>query len=161
MNRFVPTYWKRYLVLFLLGILVGGGVFLLLYGHEMEHLMLINRNLDLINERLQEEVENLKHSQRVARKRQEMQIEEIHVIVLDPKPNAFTEAEVIRKLEKDLAPLKGKKVDQVAEVHPILHEMLYRREYVIDGKMVEVRLKTAIISKVLKLYVTAQVKIDI
>ncbi|MGC5327594.1 hypothetical protein [Brevibacillus sp. SYSU BS000544] len=155
------TYWKRYLVLFVFGMLVGSGLFLFLYGREMEHLMLINRNLDLRNERLEEELLNLRHSQKVARKKQDIQIEEIQVTLLDPRPDAFTEAEVVRLLEKDLAPLKGKKVDQVKEVHLILHEMLYRREYVINGKVTEVRLKTAVISKVLFLSVTVQVKIDI
>jgi hypothetical protein len=151
--------WKRYVVLFALGSLLGGAAVLFWYGHELEELMLQNTNLTLENERLMEEMENLKQSQKVARKRQEMVIEEIRVTVLDAKPQqAIIEAEVIRRIEKDLAQLKGKKTEQVAELHSLLHELLRRREYFVERNMVEVRLKTAVISRVLHLFVTAEIK---
>lgn len=158
-----PRLLKRYAVLFVLGLFVGGGIFLLLYGRQMEHLMLINRNLELRIERQQEEIENLNQSQRNAKKRQDVIIQDIEVVILDPKPDAFTQTTVSRMLEKDLASLKGKKVDQVVGelLHPLLHEMLYRREYVVEGKIAEVRLKTAIVSRVIRLYVTVQIKIDV
>lgn len=151
--------WKRYIVLFVWGVLAGGAAILFWYGHQLEELMLQNTNLALEKERLIEEVENLKQTQKVARKRQEMVIEEIRVTILDAKPQqAIIEAEVIRRIEKDLAQLKGKKTEQVAELHPLLHELLRRREYVVERNMVEVRLKTAVISRVLQLYVTAEIK---
>lgn len=167
MNQAQPKRWKRYVVIFVLGLLVGGGGFLFLYGREIERLMLIKTNLELRNERLLEEIDNLKQSlkqtQRVANKRQDVIIQEVQVIVEDPKPDPFTQAEVTRLLEKDLVSLKGKKVDQVVGelLHPLLHEMLYRREYVVEGKIVEVRLKTALVSRVIRLYVTIQIKVDV
>jgi hypothetical protein len=152
--------WKRYVVLLVIGGLLGGAVLLFWFGKKMEDLMLENRNLKLLNERHVEEIEGLKHSQRVAKKKLDQTIEEIRVTVLDPKPHPLVEMEVIGQLEKDVSHLKGKKTDQVAEFHPILHEMLRRREYIVQGKVVEVRLKTVVIGRVLHLFVTAEVKLD-
>ncbi|MGD8192263.1 hypothetical protein ACQCN2_20020 [Brevibacillus ginsengisoli] len=157
------THLKRYTVLFVLGVLLGIGIFLLLYGREMEHLMLIKRNLELRIERQQEVIDKLNQSQRVAKKRNDVIIEGIQVVIVDPKPDPFTQTTVARLIEKDLASLKGKKVDQVVGelLHPLLHEMLYRREYVVEGRIAEVRLKTAIVSRVILLYVTVKIKVDV
>jgi len=155
-----PRLWQRYLSLLLMGGFMGGSGVLLWYGHQMEEQMLINRNLRLWNERLTEEVEMLKQSQRAAQRRQDAVIEELRVTVLEPRPHAYIETEVIRQVEKDLAPLKGKKMEQVADMHPILHELLRRREYIIEGKVVEVRLKTAVISRALHVFVTAELKLQ-
>jgi hypothetical protein len=153
--------WKRYVVLFLIGGLAGGAMVLFLFGHEMEDMILVNRNLKLLNERLLEEIEGLKQSERVAKKKREVILEEIRVTVLDPKPEPIFEAGVSRELEKDLVHLKGKKAEQVGEIHDLLHQMLRRREYIVEGKVVEVRVKTVVISRVLHLFVTAVVKPDV
>ena len=151
-------HWLRYIALFLLGAWLGAAVILLQYGGKLEELMLINQNLILQNDRLRGEVESLKEAQRAERKRQEVLIEEIRIEVLEPKPDAYTQTEVTRRLEKDLDVLRGKKVEQVGEVQAILHEMLRRREYVVEGRIAEVRLKTAVISKIVRLYVTIESK---
>ncbi len=148
----------RYLAVFLLGVWAGGAGFLFWHGQQLEQLMLENRNLSLVNDRLREDIADLKQSQKAVKKSQQTEIEEIRVTVLDPKPDAFTEAEVIHRLQRDLDPVKGKRVEQVAEVHPLLHEMLKRREYVVEGKIAEVRLKTVFISRVLQLFVAVTVK---
>jgi hypothetical protein len=151
--------WKRYIIIFLLGILSGGEGVLFYVGHRFEEMMVENRNLKILYERKVEEIENLKQSHRVARKKQESVIEEIGVTVLEPRPHQYIETQAISFIEKDLAPLKGKKWEQVADMHTILHELLYRREYIIDGKVVEVRLKTAVISpRSLYVLVTIQLK---
>jgi hypothetical protein len=151
---------ERYLAIFLIGIVAGGSSVLLYMGHEMEDLILQNRNLKLLYEEKREEVEELKQSQRVARKKQETVVEEIRVTVMEPRPHeyAYIETQVIHYIEKDLSPLKGKRTEQVAEMHEILHELLLRREYVMEDKMVEVRLKTVHISRILHVFVTVQVK---
>jgi hypothetical protein len=101
----------------------------------------------------------LKQSQRDSRKKQEAVIEEIRISVLDSKLHPTIEVQVVGQLEKDLASLKGKKTEQVAEVHQVLHEMLRRREYVLsDGTMAEVRIRTVVIGRTLHLFVTAEVK---
>lgn len=146
------------MAILLLGGLIGAVIVVFVYGYNLEKQMLMNRNLKLLNERYTEEIEGLKLSQKVAKKKQEMVIEEIKVTVLDPKPHAIIVAEVVRFLEKDVSQLKGKKTEQVADVHLLLHEMLRRREYIVERKMVEVRIKTVVISRVLHLYVTAEVK---
>jgi len=152
--------WKRYVVLLIIGALMGGAGVLVWFGKKMEDLMLINRNLKLLNERHVEEIEELKHSQRAAKKKLDQTIEEIRITVLDPKPHPLIETEVIGQMEKDVSHLKGKKIEQVAEFHPMLHEMLRRREYIVQGKVVEVRLKTVVIGRVLHLFATAEVKLD-
>lgn len=158
-NQAGKKTWLSYLAAAMIGIWIGGAGFLFWYGQEMQSLMLTNFHLLTLNERLQEELAELKQTQNNARKKQEWIIEEIRVQVLDPKPDdEFTVTNVVRKLEKDVASLKGKKVDQVAEVHLILHEMLKRREYVVDNKVAEVHLKTAVISRTLQLFVTIETK---
>lgn len=150
--------WKRYLVFFILGSLAGGAVVLFWSGHQLEELMSLNKTLVVENERLGMEVQNLKMTQKVSKKRQDPVVEEIRVTVVDPKPHAIIEAEVIRRLEKDLGALKGKKTEQIGEIHPLIHELLRRREYVIDRNLAEVRLKTVVVSRILQLFVTVTVK---
>ncbi len=153
--------WMRYVAVFMIGLVIGSSVFLIVYGQRMEQLMLFNRNMRLLNERLNDELDNLKRSQKVAKKRQDMVVEEIKVTIvdpIDPKMNEFTSAEVIRRLEVDLAQIKGKKVEQVGEFQSLIHEMLRRREYVIERKIAEARVKTVVISRVLHIFVTVQIR---
>jgi hypothetical protein len=154
------SLWKRYVALLVVGAVLGGTGVLLVYGREMEQMLVLNQSLKLLTEKLREENEVLRQSQRVSRKQQDVVIEEIRVVVLDPKPHPTIEVQVVRHLEKDLASLKGKKVEQVAGVHEVLHEMLRRREYVVDdeGTMAEVRVKTVAISRDLFLFVTVEMK---
>lgn len=152
--------WQRYVVLLVIGALLGGEGVVYVTGKKVERLMLEKRNLELLRERQLEEIEELKQSQRVAKKKLVQTIEEIAVTVLDPKPHPIIAADVIRQLEKDVSHLKGKKTDQVVDIHLLLHEMLRRREYIVEEKTVEVRLKTVAIGRVLSLFVTAEVKLD-
>lgn len=151
--------WKRYIALFMIGSMLGGAAILFVYGKEMEEMMLLSKSLEMQNKKLYEENQSLKQSQRVSRKKQDTIIEEIRVTVMEPKPHPTIEVQVVGQMEKDLVSLKGKKIEQVAEVHQVLHEMLRRREYVLtDGSMTEVRIKTVVISRTLHLFVTAEVK---
>ncbi|MGF9906685.1 hypothetical protein [Brevibacillus fortis] len=156
------TLWKRYLALLLMGCVLGGTVILFTYGREMEQMMLIKKSLELQNKKLYEENLELKQNQRVYRKKQESVIEDVRASVLtaDQKQplHATIVVQVVDRVEKDLASLKGKKVEQVAEVHQVLHEMLRRREYILsDRTTVEVRIKTVVISRTLHVFVTADV----
>lgn len=133
---------QRYLALFLLGMLAGGAGVLFWQGNELESIMKENHLKTAENARLKETIEDMKQLQKVAKKKQDITIEEIKVFVLPPRPHEYIETSTIRLIEKDLAPLKGMKTRTVTDMSQILHELLYRREYVIDGKTVEVRLKT-------------------
>ena len=150
--------WKRYVALVMIGAILGGSATLFAYGREMEQMMLVRRSLELLNEKLMDENQRLKQSEKVARRKQEVLVEEIRVTVLETNLHETIQLEVARQLEKDLASLKGKKVEQVAEIQEMLHEMLRRREYIIEGTMVEVRVKTVAISRALHLFVTAEAK---
>ncbi|MDF2680258.1 MAG: hypothetical protein K0R47_1448 [Brevibacillus sp.] len=154
-------HWKRYIAIWVIGILLGGAAVLFLYGKEMEEMMLVKQSLEFQNKKLYEENLELKKSQNVSRRKQTTGIEEVRVTVLDPKPHPTIEVQVVEWMVKDLSSLKGKKVEQVAEVHQVLHEMLRRREYVLpDRTMVEVRVKTVVIGRTLHLFVSAEVKKD-
>lgn len=151
--------WKRYVAVLIIGSLLGGATVVFIHGKRMEDMMLVNQSLQLLSDKLKKENDALKRSQQVSRKKLEFVIEEVRVTVLDPKPHPTIEVQVVDQMEKDMALLKGKKVDQVGEVHDVLHGMLRRREYVLkDGSMVEVRVKTVVISRTLRLFVTAEVK---
>ncbi|WP_019122021.1 hypothetical protein [Brevibacillus massiliensis] len=144
--------------MFLFGAIAGASMFQFLYAERLENLMKANELLSLHNEQLLQDIEILRNTNKAERKKRELVIEEIEATVEEPKPNAFIEAALIRKLKSDLAPLKGKKVEQFSDMHVILHELLERREYVIDGKVVEVKLRSVIISRILQLFVTVRVK---
>ncbi|MGG1663431.1 hypothetical protein [Brevibacillus sp. NRS-1366] len=157
----IVILWKRYVALLLIGILLGATTILFLYGREKEELILVNKSLELQNRQLHEELQSMKENQRVSRRNQDLVIKEVRASVLvgEQKLHPTIEVQVVDHLEKDLASLKGKKVEQVAYVHQVLHEMLRRREYVLsDGTMVEVRIKTVVISQTLHVFVTAEVK---
>lgn len=146
----------RYVAIFLLGLIVGGATILFLHGRQLEELMIINRNLTLLYERKVEEISTLKKEKNARDER----IETIRVTILDPKPpDEIIATEIINQLEKDMAPMKEKKVDQVAEFQPLLHELLKKRTYAIKGKKVEVQLKTVVIARVTQLFVTVRVEI--
>jgi len=152
---------KRYLALLLLGMVAGGAVVLIWQGKLIESLMKQNQYKSAEILRLNEVIEDMKQLQKVAKKKQEPIIEEVKVVVLPPRPHEFIETATIRLIEKELDPLKGIKSRTVADLNAILHELLYRREYLVDGKTVEVRLKTAYISNVLEVYVTIELKPEI
>ncbi|MGG3874439.1 hypothetical protein [Brevibacillus laterosporus] len=148
--------YLRYISLFILGGVVGGAIFLFLFIQRMEDLMLENKNLYVLNDRLQNEMDNLNELHKVARKKQNVVIEDVEITFLGQRPNTFVEEELKHSLEKDLAQLKRKKVEQVGEMHEILHELLQKKEYIIQGKVIEVNIKTLVISRVLHLYVVAK-----
>lgn len=157
----IVVVWKRYVALLLIGIMLGSTTVLMLYGREMEEMMLVKKSLELQNKKLYEEIQSLKENQRVYRKKQDLVIEEVRASVLagEQKLHPTIEVQVVDRVEKDMASVKGKKVEQVAYVHQVLHEMLRRREYVLsDGTMVEVRIKTLVFSQTLYVFVTAEVK---
>lgn len=147
----------RYVAIFLLGLIAGGAAILILHGRQLEQLMIINRNLTLLYERKVEEIASLKKERTAEKEKREDRIEEIRVTLLDPKPNEIIATEIVNRLEKDMAALKEKKVDQVAEFQPLLHELLKKRTYKLDGKNVEVQLKTVVISRVTQLFVNTRV----
>ncbi|WNC13237.1 hypothetical protein [Brevibacillus brevis] len=154
-------HWKRYIAIWMIGILLGGATVLFLYGKEMEEMMLVKKSLEFQNKKLFEENQELKNKQKESRRKQEVGIDTVRVTVLDSNLHPTIQVQVVELVEADLASLKGKKVEQVAEVHQVLHEMLRRREYVLpDRTMVEVRVKTVVISRTLHVFVTAEVKKD-
>ncbi|QOS99128.1 hypothetical protein JNUCC42_22560 [Brevibacterium sp. JNUCC-42] len=145
--------YLRYISLFILGAIAGGAIFLFLFTQRMEDLMLENKNLYVLNDRLQSEMDSLNELHKVARRKQNVVIEDVEITFLGQRPNTFVEEELKHSLEKDLAQLKRKKVEQVGEMHELLHELLQKREYIIQGKVMEVNIKTLVISRVLHLYV--------
>jgi hypothetical protein len=150
--------WLRLAAVFLLGVWLGGAGFLFLYGHDMEQLMRDNRSANYLIEQLYEDIEHLKDSQRMEKNRPKTVVEEIKVTILEPKPDPFLEKEIIRTVEKDLAPLKGLRTETILEMHTVLHDLIKRREYSVSGKIAEVRLRTVLISRRLEVFVTVTVK---
>lgn len=149
----------RYVAIFLLGIIAGCAVMLLLHGHQLEEQMIINRNLSLVNERQREEIHTLEKARKAERKKKDERIEEIRVTILDPKPDEILTAEITQRLEKDMAQLKEKKIEQVTEFQQLLHELVKKKVYVIEGKKVEIQLKTVVVSRVTHLFVNVRVEI--
>ncbi|WP_232700117.1 hypothetical protein [Brevibacillus daliensis] len=148
--------YLRYTILLILGGIAGGVLFLIMFTYQIEELMLENRNLYLLTDRLQRDIKGMQDNKKNTRQRQQWIIEEIEITFLEPRPNKFLEADIKQAMIKDLSNLKGKKGEQMTEVQDLIHQMLERREYIIDGKVVEVRIKTLAIYHVLHLFVTVK-----
>ncbi|XOS92111.1 hypothetical protein ACLMAB_27990 [Brevibacillus laterosporus] len=92
--------YLRYISLFILGATAGGAVFLFLFTQRMEDLMLENKNLYVLNDRLQNEMDSLNELHKVARKKQNVVIEDVEITFLGQRPNTFVEEELKHSLEK-------------------------------------------------------------
>lgn len=44
-------HWKRYVAIWVIGILLGGAAVLFLYGKEMEEMMLVKKSLEFQNKK--------------------------------------------------------------------------------------------------------------
>lgn len=155
----VPSgvYWRRsirFILLYILGILTGMGVFLLIVGDEVDRLHLKIRKLEQENvEYVQENIEYKKIENSLIQKEKNVVKEiELHLQTKD----GFVEAELRKKLIKDLFFLKGKPLEYVAGFHEGIMMMVAERTYTIDNRMYSLHLSTLVISPSLHMYIRVE-----
>ncbi|CEH31667.1 hypothetical protein AM501_03285 [Aneurinibacillus migulanus] len=155
----VPSgvYWRRsirFILLYILGILTGMGVFLLIVGDEVDRLHLKIRKLEQENiEYVQENIEYKKIENSLIQKEKNVVKEiELHLQTKD----GFVEAELRKKLIKDLFFLKGKPLEYVAGFHEGIMMMVAERTYTIDNRIYSLHLSTLVISPSLHMYIRVE-----
>ncbi|ERI08598.1 hypothetical protein HMPREF0083_03326 [Aneurinibacillus aneurinilyticus ATCC 12856] len=157
----VPSgaYWRRsirFILLYILGILTGMSVFLLIVGDEVDRLHLKIRKLEQENvEYVQEKIEYKKIENSLIQKEKNVVKEiELHLQTKD----GFVEAELKKKLIKDLFFLKGKPLDYVTGFHEGIMMMVAERTYTINNRMYSLQLSTLVISPSLHMYIRVEEK---
>lgn len=155
----VPSgaYWRRsirFILLFVLGLLLGMCLLLLLVGDEVDRLHVKIRKLEQQNVEFAEEILEYKKLEKnlIQKDKQVVKNIELYLSVDDE----FVEAELKKKLSKDLYFLKGKPLDYVAGFHEGIISMVAERKYTLDNRMYALYLTTLVISPSLHLHIKVQ-----
>ncbi|MBA4541598.1 MULTISPECIES: hypothetical protein [Thermoactinomyces] len=154
---------KRSWVMFFIGIIFGGSIFLFLYGQKIDSLLSERNAIYYANNqkykeilKLQEEIENLT---RKGEKREEKEdrIEKIIVEVNSDQPY-ITDA-VKTQVEEKLSPFLNKSMQWISNNPDIIELILDKQPIVIDGAQkskVEIHLKyISFYRSTLKIWITA------
>lgn len=152
----LAKFYLRFIVSFILGMIVGSVIFLFIHGQTMEELLLENRQLHSTNKILSEDLEaEKKTSEELTKKSQQVLL--VKSINISVQPNSrnsidgFTETEVIDLLREDLKFLIALPLESIAETHDTIVQLVNSKKYTIRDKEVGVRLETLIIHTTLYL----------
>lgn len=139
---------RRALVMFLLGILLGNGLFLLLYGEKIDGMLSERNALYYANNqkykemlKLQEEMVQLARKGERSRESQDL-IRKI-VVEVDSKQSVITDL-VKEQIEKKLTPFLGKSMQWISNNPDLIELILEKEQVAIDEAQklkVEVHLK--------------------
>lgn len=144
----------RFIILFLFGVLIGMGVFLLLLGSELDILQLKMRKLENQNLLYVERITELEEAERNMIQKQKNVVKDIVVHLL--APDEFAKAELEKRLTADLFFLKGKPLDYVAGFHEGIIRMIAERTYTIETRIYKVQITALVISPTTHIYLTAR-----
>ncbi|WP_047153128.1 hypothetical protein [Aneurinibacillus tyrosinisolvens] len=155
----VPSsrYWYRhirFIIVFIFGMIIGASVFLVLLGGQLDMLHLKIRKLESENVHYVEENILLKDLEKKMVQKQKTVVKEIKLHIT--APNGFIEAEIEKKMARDLIFLKGRPVEYVADFHAGLIMIITDRKYKIENQTYVVRPKILIIAPALQLYVNVE-----
>lgn len=146
----------RYEMVFFLGMLLGALIHLMFVGKELDKLYLTIDSLEHENAALEEENRKHKEEQKEGRLSRKPVVEDVEVHILDPKPDAFTESELIFLIKRDTKYLEGKTLDTVNELHLSVRQQFKDRTYTLKDRVVQTDLRTMSIYKTVHLYIYAK-----
>jgi hypothetical protein len=155
-NRLSYKKWIRYEMIFILGFIFGALFFLLFYGKELDRLHLEIRSLQNENNAYLEENRKLKENEIKAKQVKKMVVNDVVVHIIDPKPDAFIEAELIRLIERETKYLEGKSLESLNDLHLSVSQQFKDRTIKIGDRNVRTELKTMMIYKTVHLYFYAK-----
>lgn len=155
-NRLSYKRWIRYEMIFFLGIIFGSLIFLLFLGKELDRLHLQVDSLENENMAYEEQLKKLKEDHDKVKNHRKLIVEDVEVHIIDPKPDGFTEAELIRLIERDTKYLEEKKLESVNDLHLYVHQHFKDRNYKIGDRLVRAELKTMTIHTTVHLYIFAK-----
>ena len=143
----------RFIILFLFGVLMGMGVFLLLLGNELDTLQLKMRKLENQNLLYAERITELEEAERNMIQKQKNVVKDI--VVHLTAPNEFVKAELEKRLAADLFFLKGKPLDYIAGFHEGIIRMIAGRTYTVEARMYKVQINTLVVTSTAHIYLIA------
>lgn len=147
----------RYLVIFILGMLIGALIFLYMYGQMMDKLLTENRQLTITNNKLTEDNQKLEE-ELTKRSNQRLVIKKIDIKIVDEgleKKESFTELEVLERLHRDLKFLIDLPLDSVADTADSILQLVNGKQYLINQQVVRPQVEALVI------YTTLTLKISI
>lgn len=148
--------WIRYEMVFFLGMLLGALIHLMFVGKELDKLHLLIDSLEHENAALVEENKKHEEEQKKGRYLKKPIVEDVTVHILEPKPDGFTESELISLIERDTKYLEGKTLDTVNELHLSVRQQFKDRTYKLKDKIIQTELRTMTIYKTVHLYIYAK-----
>lgn len=155
-NRLSYKRWIRYEMIFFLGMILGALIFLLFFGKDLDRLYLQVESLENENNAYREELKKLKEDHDKAENHRKLVVRDVQVHIIDPKPDGFTEAELIRLIERDTKYLEEKQLESVNDLHLSVHQHFKDRSYKIGDRLVRTELRTMTIYTTVHLYIFAK-----
>lgn len=158
-----PSFVKkllRLIVVFVIGMIIGSIIFLYMNGQIMENLLLENRQLDITNTKLNEDIAGLIEDKSELSKQyqQKLVIKKIDIEIISEDgetTEGFTETEISERLRKDLKFLINMPLESVAETSDTIRHLINGRKYDINQQQqYSLELETLIIFTTLKLKVS-------
>lgn len=150
----------RLIVVFVIGMIIGSIIFLYMNGQIMENLLLENRQLDITNTKLNEDIAGLIEDKSELSKQyqQKLVIKKIDIEIISEDgetTKGFTETEISERLRKDLKFLINMPLESVAETSDTIRHLINGRKYDINQQQqYSLELETLIIFTTLKLKVS-------
>lgn len=150
----------RLIVVFVIGMIIGSIIFLYMNGQIMENLLLENRQLDITNTKLNEDIAGLIEDKSELSKQyqQKLVIKKIDIEIISEDgetTEGFTETEISERLRKDLKFLINMPLESVAETSDTIRHLINGRKYDINQQQqYSLELETLIIFTTLKLKVS-------
>lgn len=136
--------------------IAGALIQLLFTGKELDRLHLLADSLRHENESLHEDIKKYEEERDKARHSSQLVVEDIEVHIVDPKPDQFTETELIRLIKQDVKYLEGKKLETINDLHLSVQRQFENRTYRVKDNLVETELKTMTIYRTAHFYIYAK-----
>lgn len=148
---------SRFIVIFIIGMLVGSLIFLYMHGKMMDKLLSENLQLSYDNNNLSEENEKLEE-EISKRTKQKLVIKKMDIKTVkdgQEKTEGFTELEVLDRLRQDLKFLIDLPLESVAETAESILQLINGKKYMINQQEVGLHVEALVI------YTTLTVKVSI
>ncbi|RKD23774.1 hypothetical protein BEP19_04920 [Ammoniphilus oxalaticus] len=129
---------------------------LLFVGKELDRLHLQIDSLKNENISLLDDVKRFEEERAKARKSQNLVVEHLEVHIMDPKPDQFTETELIRLVKEDTKYLIGKKLETINDLHLSVRQQFKGRTYEVKDALVQTELRAMTIYTTVHLHIYAK-----
>ncbi|WP_051620398.1 hypothetical protein [Paenibacillus sp. UNC451MF] len=142
--------------LFISGMIIGSAIFLGIYHHQLNTVLIQNRELSDENDKLQQDNNTYKKT-----RNQQSTVNQIDVIVESSPLNPLdkvTEQEIEKRVRNDLSVIKGQKIAVIAESPHVYQSLLSKKTYrgILDKDYIVNTKTMMLIQNELKVWVIAE-----